>query len=98
MAQPGGNSSGPSAPSGGSSGGKGGSSGDKSGSSSSSKGSRSSSNGATNSKTSSSGKRDPIEALANVVPSHHAHHGMSGEYSTKGKFTNMPDGNSAFGD
>jgi hypothetical protein len=45
---------------------------------------------------SGSNKKDPLETLANVVPSHHAHHGMAGEYSTKGKWANMPDGNSAF--
>ena len=41
-------------------------------------------------------KSGPMELLANVVPAHHAHHGMAGEYTTKGKFANMPDGASAF--
>ena len=96
MAQaPGGNGN-TSVPSGGSSGGKGGSSSGKSGSSSSSKGSRSSSKGTSNSKSRGGSKRDPVEALANIVPAHHAHHGMAGEYTTKGKFANMPDGMSAF--
>jgi len=37
-----------------------------------------------------------IEAQANHVPSHHAHHGMNGHYQTKGRYSNMPDGSQAF--
>lgn len=40
--------------------------------------------------------KDPLLSLANVVPAHHAHHGMSGEYATKGKFANWTDGQEAF--
>jgi len=61
-------------------------------------GSRSSSKSSSRGKAKSSNKRGSMELLANVVPSHHAHHGMAGEYSTKGKFANMPDGSIAFGE
>jgi hypothetical protein len=42
--------------------------------------------------------KSSIESLANNVPAHHAHHGMSGTYDTKGKFGGWPDGKQAFGE
>jgi hypothetical protein len=62
------------------------------------KGSRTSSKGSAKGQSRITSKKSPIEVLANHVPSHHAHHGMAGEYTTKGKFANMPDGNMAFED
>jgi hypothetical protein len=44
----------------------------------------------------SSKKKGDISGLANKVPAHHAHHAMSGEYQTKGKFGNWCDGNECF--
>ena len=74
------------------------SSGGSNGSRTNTGGSRSSSKSLAKGKSGSKTKQGSTELLANKVPSHHAHHGMNGEYTTKGKFANMPDGNMAFED
>lgn len=72
------------------------SSGGKGGGTTSSRSSGGSKQTSTSKASKSGSKTDPLLALANKVPAHHAKHGMQGPVQMKGKWSTWHDGQDAF--